>query len=479
MTRDETIALWQRCEEARAAALNQGGSPETAHAAARSVWNCWAEERLAERKQLECNKDWRVKHDEDPSWYGQRDLGENGATRDWLYRSLADFSYIAFIGPRNNGGFQEEITDPNYRELQTIEDDVNLSGFIFPSCCDFRAAVFLNRVFLTEAAFYGTAGFRRTAFRDSARFQRAKFLQGAWFARTEFLGAAHFQSAEFVGFARFAGTNFADGALFEDAKFGSVWFRACLFPERAAFGGAIFDGPADFQAMSSGGSFELTNARFRTTVPRFNQATFREAPDFENVVYPVPSFWGLKKDVNDRTSSGGNSVMGAYRALRRMAVQGHNHEQEALAFKGEVRSRRGAIDRAWHAPYWFGIIYDALSDFGRSMMRPFYLWLLSIAAFTMVYLADAGKLTKWKDKCDGIEQWLKALYLSAKSSLPVVGTLRPDEARPISACLYGASANQEQAFPSVSAFIQLGQTLWSAVLIFLFLLAVRNQFKIK
>ena len=33
--------------------------------------------------------------------------------------------------------------------------------------------------------------------------------------------------------------------------------------------------------------------------------------------------------------------------------------------------------------------------------------------------------------------------------------------------------------PAWSPILQIGQTLWSAVLLFLFLLALRNQFKIK
>jgi uncharacterized protein (UPF0335 family) len=46
MTRDETIALWQRCESARAAVLAEGRSGDEAHEAAKSVWNAWANAHL-------------------------------------------------------------------------------------------------------------------------------------------------------------------------------------------------------------------------------------------------------------------------------------------------------------------------------------------------------------------------------------------------------------------------------------------------
>ena len=67
--------------------------------------------------------------------------------------------------------------------------------------------------------------------------------------------------------------------------------------------------------------------------------------------------------------------------------------------------------------------------------------------------------------------WLNALALSAKTALVFAGTDRKMEQQ--YACLYGDTV------PVTSTFIQMGQTVWSAILIFLFILAVRNRFKIK
>lgn len=47
MTRDETIALFQKCEQARADALAAGKPKEEAHEAAKAIWNDWADELLA------------------------------------------------------------------------------------------------------------------------------------------------------------------------------------------------------------------------------------------------------------------------------------------------------------------------------------------------------------------------------------------------------------------------------------------------
>ena len=80
---------------------------------------------------------------------------------------------------------------------------------------------------------------------------------------------------------------------------------------------------------------------------------------------------------------------------------------------------------------------------------------------------------------DGAPQWLKALYLSAKNALLFIGWDRSDEIGTVYRCLYGTNSLGEPIIPVSSAFIQMGQNLWSAVLIFLFLPGARNQFRIK
>jgi hypothetical protein len=76
---------------------------------------------------------------------------------------------------------------------------------------------------------------------------------------------------------------------------------------------------------------------------------------------------------------------------------------------------------------------------------------------------------------------LKALSLSIANAVPVIGSSRPEEIRSIYACLYGVVTQGSQQFniPPWSPVIQVGQNVVSAILIFLFLLAIRNQFKIK
>ncbi len=200
--------------------------------------------------------------------------------------------------------------------------------------------------------------------------------------------------------------------------------------------------------------------------PGFSQSNFKEAPDFDDVQLCLPHMWKGHKAHN----------IGNYRHIRRLAIRGHDYETEAKAFKGEVRSKRGTEHKWHHASFWYGLAYDALSDFGRSMSRPLVVWIVSVCAFAAVYLQNAGVQTMdWLTACPvgGASKALKAITLAAANALPGIGSSRTEEAKAFYIC-----ASLENV-PAWSPIIQMGQTLWSAVLIFLFLLAVRNQFKIK
>jgi hypothetical protein len=73
----------------------------------------------------------------------------------------------------------------------------------------------------------------------------------------------------------------------------------------------------------------------------------------------------------------------------------------------------------------------------------------------------------------------KALTLSFGNALPVVASARGEETKAIYTCLYGADKGGVFPIPTWSPFLQGAQNVLSAFLIFLFLLGVRNQFKIK
>jgi hypothetical protein len=99
MTRDETIAFWQKCEEARVAELRAGKSEDEARETARSIWNKWAAARSAEFQQLiKAGETFTSRHQEGRRTWRNRQSVE---IKEWLDRSRVDFSGITFQGKSN------------------------------------------------------------------------------------------------------------------------------------------------------------------------------------------------------------------------------------------------------------------------------------------------------------------------------------------------------------------------------------------
>ena len=238
-------------------------------------------------------------------------------------------------------------------------------------------------------------------------------MQTAWFSRARFASVTLFENAHFHGLARFAGAIFDEDTTFEDSLFsGETIFFGCSFSRRLILSRSTFVGKADFNAISVAHSFFMSRAKF-SEVPAFSQANFKQTPDLDDVQFPLPGFWGW----------GEADVIPKYRALRRMAIQSADYEREQMAFKGEIRSKRGTEHKWYHAAFWYGLAYDALSDFGRSMSRPSLIWFLSIAVFALFYLASSGKLGSAFADCPAARapNFESALIISWKNALPLIG----------------------------------------------------------
>ena len=278
--------------------------------------------------------------------------------------------------------------------------------------------------------------------------------------------------------------------------------------------------------MQGNSSFDLAGSSF-AVLPKFIQAHFTEAPRLDNSriekrrfkwpnltrvdVYfkgdsdPSARWQALKTRVKayfegdpDRTAR--------WQALKRPAIQGHDHVSEQLFFKGELKSRRWSTDMPWHATFWFGWFYQALSDFGRSLMRPLIWWGLGIIGFALIYLSlnqdfegrrlaslgwaqeriisavgVASLNTSMEVECVAAPQgdplWA-ALDLSLRKGLVVPGVGSSEKLNQNYRCLYGVEQEALPMIPYDVSILGLLQNLYSAALIFLFLLAVRNHFRI-
>jgi hypothetical protein len=427
MNRDETIALWKRSDEARADALKGGASEDVADAAAAVIWNSWARDMISRRQRL----------NREGTWSSSRgDWGvfkpESEAAILWRSDAWVDLSGLKFVRGDLNNDIQ--AADRSGVLVSCLNQDISFRGFMFPAGVSLEESVFVETVKSEGALFDGEVVGQRARFQDGAHFSGCHFKWMLDFAYAEFLGWTEFSGSYFEERTRFSGTIFETVADFSQCRFPKIReisFRRASFKQSAYFRNAYFrGGPTDFRGASAEHSFEMTGSKF-DELPWFNQASFTEAPDLDRVEYPTPSFFSflavwykrLTWNQPERIEKGGRLTkrtneldgpkpfvrtsfeqgfdqfnaylpkLSGYRAIRRLAIQGHDHENESKAFKGEVRSKRGTTDLPWYPSFWFGILYDILSDFGRSILRPFLFWALCIVIFAIYFLGQSPEMT--------------------------------------------------------------------------------------
>jgi len=361
----------------------------------------------------------------------------------------------------------------------TFSGDASFGNAIFNGTAWFDSATFSGAVWFYRATFSGDARFSSATFSGDASFASATFSANAWFESGIFSSDAAFGSTAFAGFASFADTAFQGNASFASTTFsGYAYFHGAAFKNRTSFRDAEFEvvekkADADFTAIKVERAFDLTGASF-SRVPNFCQADFKQAPDLDGATFPLPDAEPL--------ANGDPDLIPKYRALRRMAIQGADYEREQMAFKGELRSRRWTIDKWWHLGLWLGLCYDGFADCGRSFIRPFALWAFSSFGFALFYLRSAIDITPeaWREcLSNGGDPWAKALYISGRNAL-VLTSGRDPRVDVAYKCLFGETKGGQANIPDLVSFVEfIGQVPLSAVLIFLFLLAVKNRFKIK
>ncbi|MBL6928040.1 MAG: pentapeptide repeat-containing protein [Rhodospirillales bacterium] len=385
----------------------------------RKAWNAWAERMLAERTYFKERGEWAKERD------------------TWIRTTNAIFFNHTF----------EEIADFN--------------DFVFPGAANFHKVQFFKDAQFVSATFSGNAAFDNTTFSTSA-----------WFIDVEFSGIVSFNQTKFLEDALFHGAKFSAAASFFDVNFDTVaTFRRAFFADQTIFDFSKFQKQANFVAINSESHFRLEHTKF-SQVPDFEQAHFVEAPRLDIARIPRSRRLPISKQRDDT---------GKWRALKRLAVQAHDHEREQKFFAEEIKAQRGVRDRAFPnlrnlfhkekavwpggTRYWAGWFYQVFSNFGRSMMLPILWWCASTFAFALIY--KSNQITD----CD---PWASALYLSVRKGLIFAGLADTEKLRLTYECLYG-----DGVFPDAVAYAGLGQTLFSTALIFLFLLAVRNHFRIK
>ena len=124
---------------------------------------------------------------------------------------------------------------------------------------------------------------------------------------------------------------------------------------------------------------------------------------------------------------------------------------------------------------------------GAQFLHSHILWFYNLAALDWVDVSQALKadvantyaLAEQVGTSTADFAAVQALFLSVKNALVIFGGTRDARVNQAYLCLYNGSAEQPHIPPTVTFVETLAQIPVSATLIFLFLLAVKNRFKIK
>lgn len=349
-------------------------------------------------------------------------------------------------------------------------------------------------------------GFDIFKFPGTVNFLGAIFENGASFYGATFDGRAYFSDAVFSGRASFLGTTFNNGADFSDATFselthfmlasftGQTIFCGAKFNEKAVFDGAEFDGEANFANASFDGVATFVGVDY--SYVNFSRATFKEAASFQSSVFSsglvqdetifekVPDFQSTKIDHHVsmdsiRVGFEGKRMFGfweqgmdredapKYRRLKEMAILAQDHRQEQEFFALELKSMRGSrVNGVALIP---GLLYETLSNFGRSLMRPIFGLLFTWVLFAAINYAasqDSYKIAPSVTRLVGA-----ALTYSGAQIFPFVsGT---GDARS-----WALSQLYDRGVPGFVHGLNILEGLLALMFLFLIGLALRNRFRI-
>ena len=383
----------------------------------------------------------------------------------------------------------------------TFHDVANFTGAEFyGDLVSFEKATFSGGAFFNQSTFSATdVYFGSTDFQRGAQFSKSKCLGSSiHFSMSKFSGLTSFEGSTFTGDVYFNEITFDGGSVFFgdlNAETSSLSFDSSIFTVRnsVSFSGSQF-GEASFNGTQFNNTVFCAAARFTDEcsfanavferaigfagssfhgVPDFNFASFRQPPDLSILQIPEPEKAPLYTPLAQR-----------YRKLKQLAAQAGDHEQELKFFGYEMRSKlmRPETPFPHKALIWF---YQALSKFGQSTTRPVVALLFVFACSLLLHIPfmhehytdpDGEQVSRLACKTPGLS--ISPLDALIRERLHHTLFLLPTERSErllVMQCVYG----KDQVVPGTYRFLNAFHFSVSALLLFLFGLAVRNRLKVK
>lgn len=416
---------------------------------------------------------------------------------------------------------------------------VNFEKTTFHSFALFNEAVFSKKANFENSVF-DFVDFTKCQFDDYADFQNAEFGKQVFFVNAYFVGPALFVSAKFKSTSSFVGANVSTALVLDRTEFDDdLWLEdlffnsAMLLAESVKIDGnlivrSVFLNIVDFSGLSVTGYANFGGSYFHH-IPNFINSTFELPPEVAGMEVLGPKLrkrrWsvsGKAEHANAVKNKGANAgsrpyfgwqksrtgLMGAapnipeitaesnilfktaenssdvikLRKLKAMALQANDHEKDGEFFAKEMLAKRG-VETTSFSGLLFNTLYWKLSDFGQDFIRPLKAMFVSFLVFMVVHYSIVYCWVETTTKTTSWNQLGFALEMSIRNVIPVLGGLFGALPRPTNHQSSFMTTYLDLARNGVDAdwlvIIGIVQNIIGAVLLFLFLLALRNKFRLK
>ena len=438
----------------------------------------------------------------------------------FIFPGMVFFSYPAIVEGTRYKKLLPDLFEPDY---------VNDPPAIFACTANFAGTEFREPVFFINCKFLMSDNpaicYLATSHPITVDFTNAKFRNDIYFYLCDFRGQFSFVAAEFFEYFYFRknvvrqysefdfstfyrGTHVAEGDVqirFDKTVFdGDIIFTGTVFNTDISFDLCEFNMPAKFSESfeenwymkyvnvikinSSRASCVTGNITFRKILSKrgleFDHVKFDIPPDFTDADFHEPLV--LDADRIDETASLALEraewlklrLDERYRLLRQYAERRKDRKNELEFRARELRAWRHRFmnDRkntyypgAWGV-YFISLLYEILSNYGRSFQRPAVGWLASVILYALVYYLASGA------------QALKeAILLSLRQGFVVSGFTKTEYYDSLLHKVFMPHEKGQNTLLDLGwgYLLLMSQTAMSLLFLFLLALAIRNHLRMR
>ena len=361
-----------------------------------------------------------------------------------------------------------------------FKEQIHIENAHFDNWIDLTGAKFARGILIEGSIFEGELIFESARCKGGLDISNCEFKERANFDDFDAYGRVRIADSTFLGAASFSEFGAFSGLIVSDTRFnGDVTF-AGQFHREALFFGNKFEGFVDFNYAHFKAPFYF----------RANEFRWRPAIDDIDLTYEpfLPSDKGYGAPLRymhwlHRLSFLGEWLPSTiaktlfiaktneqYPTLRQFRLFAREYDDHRLAldiYALELKSRRLWYDPILSGGFIVGLAYQILSDFGRSMLRPFIALMVSFVVFAGIFFA-IGSSTE----CIGAEKIRAGVLISLSNVIPIAGWQKYGTFSAAEACLFGRDG-LSLAYGALS----MAQASISVMLVFLLVLALRNAVK--